>query len=85
MHGIIDDVLRLIFRSQSDYYLRIRHRCVDVQFLIHRPEHKVLESKESVGVLVSSIDQLIFAVCKFCLHLDDIGISLLSEFLLLLC
>ena len=85
MHGIVDDVLCLIFRSQGDYYLCIRHRCVYVQFLIHRPEHKVLESKESVGVLVSCIDQLIFAVSKLSLHLDDIGISLLSEFLLLLC
>ena len=59
-----------------------RHRCVDIQFLIHRPEHQVGERHLLVLVHIVCVRQIILTVCQIGLHLNHISMSLLPQLFL---
>ena len=58
---------------------------VDDKFLWLRPEHHVLKGDAGIVELVVGLNELVLLVCKVGIHLDDIGMAFLSEFLLTAC
>ena len=63
-------------------HLPERHRRVDDQFLVYRPEHQVGKGHPLALVHVVSIREVILAVGQVGLHLNDVGMALLAELLL---
>ena len=57
----------------------VSHNC---KFFIHRPEHKVCKSHVLVLVHIYGIGKVVLTVSKIGLHLNDVGMAFLAQFLL---